>query len=286
MRNRGFMALGVAVLVSVLAFDVEARPGGGRRGGARPGGGRIGNIGGAGNVRAGQIGQNIGGKLQSLSGNVAGNLKNGNLQNKASQLKTNFAANNQPFSASWYANHPNAWRYTHPHADAWAIATLGTAAAWLGIAATSDAYPAVTENVYTSDEADNEQSTDEPANENPQQQNADQQNAGDFLPLGVFAIAPRSEKDASALVQLAVDKQGQLRGNYYDVLTGRDQPISGTLDKKTQRATFQAGGGDVTFETTLANLTARSGSVTLRFQNGQTRQWTLARFEDRTAAAN
>jgi hypothetical protein len=283
MRNRWLAAFGVALVVGFLAVEAQARPGGGRggaRGGARPGNIRQGNA-----RPGGQIGQqgirHPADKLQSLGGgNLAGGkLQNGNFQNKVSQLNTNFTPANQPFTPSWYAGHPGAWQYTHPHADAWAVATFGATAAWLGIAAATDVYTSETTNIYTSDAtAPDDASDDEQADVDP----ANPRRAeGEFLPLGVFALAPKSEKDASALVQLAVNKQGVVRGNYYDILTGQDQAISGTLDKRTQRATFQAGpGGSVTFETTLASLTQPAGSVTLRFAGGQTRQWTLARFDE------
>ncbi|MEX0676226.1 MAG: hypothetical protein WD063_04085 [Pirellulales bacterium] len=269
MRNRYFLALAVALVVGLVVQDAQARPGGkgpGRPGGgARPGGLRSGPI-----RPGGQIGQqgfgNLGGKLQPLGGgNVAGNLKNGNFQNKVSQLKTNFTSANQPFTPAWYADHPRAWQYTHPHADAWAVATFGAAATWLGLTAASGG------TVYTA-ETEGDQAQDD--------ENAVDTSAGDFLPLGVFALAPKSEKDASALVQLAVNKQGELRGNYYDVVTGKDQAVAGKLDKQTQRATFKVfSGGSVSFETTLASLTQSTGSVKLVFDNGPSRQWTLARFD-------
>jgi hypothetical protein len=268
MRKCFLVALGVTLVASALAVDADARPGGKRAGGARVGGAGPGNVR-SGSVRpGGQVGQqgagNSGGKLESLAGtNGAASATSGNLQNKASQLKTNFTTANQPFTPAWYANHPQAWRYRYPHADAWAVARFGTAAAWLGLAAT--------DNVYTSEETTAEDASDDGQ--------ADEQ--GEFLPLGVFALAPPSEKNASVLVELAVSKEGEVRGNYYDVLSGQEQPIQGRLDKQTQKATFTAGsGGKVTFETTLASLTKPTGSVTLRFENGQTRKWALARFDD------
>jgi hypothetical protein len=274
MRNVRFLALAVALVLGWAIQDAHARPGGGGRrgGGANVGGTRGGNF-----APGGKIGQqgagNLDNKLQGTikNGNVAGNLQNGNLQNgnvqnKVSQLKTNFTAGNQPFTASWYANHPRAWQYTHPHADAWAVAGYGRAAAWLGLAAvTNDAY--VIDDVTTGDTDD-----------------ADQ---GEFLPLGVFALAPQNERDANALVQLAVNKQGEVAGNYYDVLTGQDQTIAGKVDKQSKQVTFAVSpGGNVSFETSLANLTQARGSITLRFANGQSRQWTLARFDDAVAQKN
>jgi hypothetical protein len=264
MRNRCFVALAVALVVGFTIAEAQARPGGGgrrvapRAGGARPGNVRPGNI-----APDGQLGQrgisNLGDKLQSADRqNLAGNQAGGNFQNKVSKLRTNFTPANQPFTPAWYAAHPRAWQYTHPHADAWAVATFGAAATWLGVGAAGG-------TVYTSETTDATDSSE----------------AGEFLPLGVFALAPKSERDASALVQLAVNKQGDLRGNYYDVLTGQDQTVAGTVDKATQRAKFQVSpGGKVAFETTLASLTRPTGWVTLRFQDGKTRQWMLARFDE------
>jgi hypothetical protein len=270
MRNCRFLAVAVALVVGLAMQETQARPGGGGRrsvgpnvGGAGGGNARPGNV-----APGGKVGQqnlsNLGSKLQGTvkSGNVAGNLKNGSFQNKVSQLKTNFTPTTQPFTPAWYANHPAAWQYTHPHADAWAVASFSAAATWLGVTAATTGGYVTDDTVYTSDEAGQEA----------------------FLPLGVFALAPQNEKEASALVQLAVNKQGELRGNYYDVLTAQDQTVAGTVDKQSQRATFKVSpGGNVSFETSLANLTQASGWITLRFANGQSRQWTLARFEDSTA---
>lgn len=276
MRNRRFLALAVALVVGLAIQEAQAAPGGGGRrgpgpnigGGARGGNARPNNIAPGGKVGKQGVG-NLGSELPGTvkSGNLAGNLKNGSFQNKVSQLKTNFTPTTQPFTPSWYANHPAAWQYTHPHADAWAVAGFGTAATWLGLrAATDGAY--VTEDTTGDTEG------------------GDATNPADFLPLGVFALAPQNEKDANALVQLAVNQQGELRGNYYDVLTGQDQTVSGTVDKQSQRATFKVSPrGNVSFETTLQNLTQAGGWITLRFANGQSRQWTLARFEDSTAQA-
>jgi len=270
MRNRLLVALAFVLSVGLAIAEAQARGGGkgpGRIGGgpAGSGGARGANIGPGKSIQPGS--RNLSGKVQSLgSGNSQGNAKSNaknTAQNKVSQLKTNFTAKNQPFTPAWYANHPRAWQYMHPHADAWTVASLGAVGAWLGWTAGDGG------TVYTSDADDDEGQADV---------------AGDFLPLGVFGLAPQNEKDASALVQLALNKQGQLFGNYFDVLTGKDQTVSGKVDKKTQRAAFTVGsGGGVWFETPLANLTQAKGAVTLTFSNGQTRQWTLARFDDQAA---
>ncbi len=100
-----------------------------------------------------------------------------------------------------------------------------------------------------------------------------------FLPLGVFSLAPEGQHEASAMVQLAVSKAGQVRGTYYDLLTDHDQPIRGAVNKKTQQVAFTFGdNGKVTFETSLANLTQQTGAIAAHFENGKTSTWTLARY--------
>jgi hypothetical protein len=108
-----------------------------------------------------------------------------------------------------------------------------------------------------------------------------------FLPLGVFSLAPQGQTEASALVQLAVSKTGLIRGTYYDLLTDHDQPIRGSVDKKTQQVAFSFGeNGKVTFETALANLTQNSGAIAAHFENGKSTIWTLARYEKEPTAEN
>ncbi len=89
----------------------------------------------------------------------------------------------------------------------------------------------------------------------------------------------------SAMVQLAVSKEGTVRGTYYDLVTDKEQTIQGAVDKNTQKVAFTAGdNGKVVFETGLANLTQDAGPVALYFENGATRPWTLSRFAEDVAA--
>jgi hypothetical protein len=205
------------------------------------------------------------------------------------------------------------WGWGNP----WAISTFGATAAWLGLNAAEPYYGnyGTVGNYLTSDEttepetddaseiADDSTNTDfepeesqdgnqtdgAPAPITPEQVAAAKQMVADgkndppkdttFLPLGVFSIAPEGQREASAMVQLAVSKAGQVRGTYYDLLTDHDQPIRGAVDKKTQQVAFTFGeNGKVTFETSLANLTQPEGAMAAHFENGNTTSWTLARY--------
>ena len=55
----------------------------------------------------------------------------------------------------------------------------------------------------------------------------------EWLPLGVFAMVQGDEKTSNHIFQLAVNKQGVIRGNYYDAVTDSTALIYGAVDKKT-----------------------------------------------------
>jgi hypothetical protein len=80
----------------------------------------------------------------------------------------------------------------------------------------------------------------------------------EWLPLGVFAVTPEGQFEATYLVQLAVTEDGLLAGNATDQSTGAVYPVEGTVDQQSQRAvwSFTSEGGDRTvMETSIYNLT-------------------------------
>ncbi len=79
-----------------------------------------------------------------------------------------------------------------------------------------------------------------------QNQNADQVPAqinlsGDLLPLGVFAVGRDSAQAAfsSIILQLALDKNGDIVGIYYNTALDRTYKVEGVVDKDTQRAVWK-----------------------------------------------
>ncbi|HEV3138774.1 MAG TPA: hypothetical protein VGZ26_12740 [Pirellulales bacterium] len=218
-------------------------------------------------------------------------------QNRASQIQAHYAPQDKPFSSGWYASHPQAWQASHSFAGNWAAASLGAATGWLGMspaAGETDTY--VNGTIQTGDDgSDDNDSQPAPSDQSQPVQNYQPQPAvasqlaqsgselaGDsnWLPLGVYALKDGNQTEATAMLQLSVNKQGVLRGSYYDVVSDHGQAIQGAVDKKTRGVAWKVGSnGPVIFETALANLTQASGPVSLHFANGQTRQWSLARLE-------
>jgi len=217
-----------------------------------------------------------------------------------------YAHHNRPFTHGWYGNHHGAWGgWGWGAGNAWAPAAFGTAAAWLGLSAANSVaggYQPV-ETVYTADQGDqdtasNDDTTpngDEPSAQEAQPQNfapaaqaaelvksgvADPPKDAKLLPLGVYSLAPKGQQEASAMVQLSVSKDGIVRGSYYDLLSNQAHPVQGAVDKKTQRVAWTVGSnGKVLFETSLANLTQETGPLSVHYENGQSRQWTVAQYE-------
>lgn len=292
MQSRRILCLLVLLVVGCIASDAFAQPGrraGGRRivdglRGATPAAGAA-----QPDASARQPGPLREG-LRNLGGTMQGALKDGTLDpllSKAiapdvqpgvpvasplgatSNLKANLTTRDQPFTPAWYVEHPRAWQYSHPHADAWAVATFAGAAAWLGVTAAAPTNSASGENVFTD------------ASVAPE---PDSTVAGDFLPLGVFALAPAGAQDPSALLQLGVNKAGEVQGNYYDVITGQDIALTGAFDKQTQLVTFKlATPTSAEFEVSLVSLTRVEGSARVRFDGGELRDWSLVRFEPQAA---
>ena len=80
-------------------------------------------------------------------------------------------------------------------------------------------------------------------------------------------------------IQLAVNKDGILRGNYTDTATEKTQLIHGSVDKKTQRVAFTVGDNTTNVvETGLYNLTKDEAPCLIHFGKDRTEQWLLVRL--------
>jgi hypothetical protein len=202
------------------------------------------------------------------------------------------------FAHGWGGGHRGAWGWGGVGwgwGNPWAAAGWGAAAGWLGMDALNGAgygYPATTQ-VVTSDNSATEPTnqvadnttpeTEYPAAEASQLANNGAQEPGTdarFLPLGVYSIAPQGSDEATGLVQLAVSKEGVLRGTFVDA-EDKDHAISGAVDKKTGRVAWTAAPNSKTvYHTTLQELTKESGPSPLLVssEHGQAK-WTIAHYK-------
>ena len=101
----------------------------------------------------------------------------------------------------------------------------------------------------------------------------------DWLPLGVWALAQEEKGDAYMFFQLSIDKDGVVSGAYQNALSGEKSPISGQVDKKTQRVAWRIGTNNTVIETGLQNLTQDVASCLVHFGPDKTQTWLLVRLK-------
>ena len=108
---------------------------------------------------------------------------------------------------------------------------------------------------------------------------ADSQNE-DWLPLGVFGVVAEGQDKAEKIVQLALNKDGTIRGNLQDLLTDTVIPVVGAVDKATQRVAMKLEGRDsIVVETGLYNLTNDEVPVLIHLGPDKQEARTLVRLQ-------
>ncbi len=187
---------------------------------------------------------------------------------------------NPPFSAAWYAAHPNAWQFTHPHADAVVAATAAGLVRWLAVP-----YPVATTGSATSTTVvtEGQATTTEPAVvvDDPAPPYTDEVDDGtQWMNIGVFALKPTGQSEATRVIQLAVRRDGTIRGSHYDLLSDEVQDLRGNVDKSDLQVAWTIGQqGQVVFEVPLQELSRPAGNVTAHFPDGKKGSWQTVRVE-------
>ena len=87
----------------------------------------------------------------------------------------------------------------------------------------------------------------------------------EYLPLGVWAMVQEEKGDAYMFFQISIDKNGVVTGAFKNLLSGETSPISGQVDKKTQRVAWKIGSNNTVIETGLQNLTQDVASCLVHF---------------------
>ena len=191
-----------------------------------------------------------------------------------------YATGPQPFTPAWYREHPNAWKVTHPNADTWAAATAVGLATWLAVASVPVSGPVVVgepASVGTSEAAVEDQSSAaEEAEALVQAGAASVADDTQWMQIGVFGLSPQGVPQATRMVQLAISREGVLRGVHHDLISEQTESLHGKVDKQTLRAAWSVGEkSQVVFEAPLGDLTRPTTPVTLHFPNGQYASWQL-----------
>jgi hypothetical protein len=200
------------------------------------------------------------------------------------------------YGQSWYGAHPGIWAPAGLAAGAvWAPTAWGTVASTCGYnngTPVSYNYGANVvcqngnvmvdgQNVGTAEEFSQQASDLAAAGAAATPADSDQ-----WMPLGVFAMVRNENQHPQMILQLAVNQQGILRGNFTDEVTDHTMPIQGAVDAQTQRAAWTVGDNkDSIMEAGLSNLT-QGESRALLHKNGKTQRWLLVRLDQPAQAPN
>jgi hypothetical protein len=199
------------------------------------------------------------------------------------------------FRPDWYRRYPGCW-YAAGWASgaAWAAATWPAVVGYVGLGSEPEyTYDYGSNIVYQGDNVyfggtdigTAAQYAQEATNLAVTGQNADAPPTADWKALGVYALVPGDQKTSNNLFQLAVDKNGVIRGNYYDGVMDTTTPVFGSVDKKSQRAAWTIGKTkDRVFEAGLWNLTQSEAPVLVHMGADKTQQWLLVRVEQPSSA--
>jgi hypothetical protein len=194
------------------------------------------------------------------------------------------------FTPAWYRTHRVAWV-----APRWRIPNIWVAPAWPAVAVYCGitAAPVVYDygstvviennNVYINGEptATAEEYAAQATSFADAGRQAKPAENEEWQPLGVFGLVQGEEKVANHIFQLAVNKAGVIRGNYYDALSDSTQPVYGSVDRKSQRAAWSIGEKqDIVYEAGLNNLTQDQTTVLVHFGKERTEQMVLVRLEE------
>src|SRR5262245_12160493 len=194
------------------------------------------------------------------------------------------------FHPAWYTAHPGCWAAAGWAAGAaWAAPAYGAVASYcdLDAAAAPDydygsAIVYQNNNVYVNgeDAGTAEQYAQQATAIATQGQTATAPPTDDWKALGVFALVQGDQKSSNDIFQLAINKEGIIRGNYYDGIMDTTTEVYGSVDKTTQRAAWTIGKKkDRVFEAGIYNLTQPQCPCLLHIGDQHTDQLLLVRME-------
>lgn len=222
------------------------------------------------------------------AGHATHNWSNNTMRNRANTVRNNFYNHNY-FNGNWWRNHPGAWFAAGWAAGtAWAWTTWPGLYGWYGWGAVAPIYYDYGTNVYY--DGDEVYYGDQPVATADQYYDQAQTiaggqsdaspDAGEWKPLGVFGLVQGEQASASAVFQLATNKDGAIGGNFCDMLTDSTLPVHGSVDKQTQRAAWTVGDNKSTvYDTGIVNLTKDEAPLLVHLGPDRTQQWMLVRLK-------
>jgi hypothetical protein len=212
------------------------------------------------------------------------------LRGQGAYVRDNFR-NYNAFTPGWYNRYPGAWLAASWVAgSAWNACTWNDCYGYFGYPADATPYyynygDNVTYqdgNVYYGDQV---YATEDQYAQQAQQIAAAGQDVKPtadekWQALGVFAMILGDESTSNDIFQLALNKDGVLRGNYYNAVSDSTTPVTGSLEKQSQRVAWNIEGKkEPVYETGLYNLTQDETTLLVHFGQDRTEQYKLFRVK-------
>jgi hypothetical protein len=194
------------------------------------------------------------------------------------------------FHPAWYAAHPGCWLAAGwATGFAWRAATYADLSSYCGITVADPpdydygstlVFQNNTVYVNGQESVSAEQFADEATTIATQGQTASAPPTDDWKPIGVYALVQGDEKTSNNIFQLAVNKAGIIRGNYYDGLMDTTTEVYGSIDKTRLKAAWTIGKKkDRVFEAGIYNLTQPQCPCLMHVGTQTTDQMMLVRVE-------
>lgn len=279
------------------AVDSQGNFKGGTVGGAKNqwGYAKVGGRGATGNLNSGVVNRGAAGAVKGPYGNVISGGRGATFVNGQfvggqtwSKVNGNYRHYNY-FRPGYYGRYPTAWwpGKWAVRTTAWAAATWAVAGSYCGCSDEGVYYDYGESVTYEEDgvyyEGEKVASEEEYYDQANDIAGADlQSNEEEWLPLGIFAIVDDPEQtETERVVQLALNKSGEVKGNVHDVLLDKVVPISGSVDKKSQRVALKIDGNDkVIIEVGLYNLTNDEVPVLVHLSKENRKDIMFVRLQD------
>lgn len=235
----------------------------------------------------------IGGYNNWNAGHNTYNYSPSYYRNSGALVRNNYYGGGAFWGHGWWGYHPGCWFYPgwgYGMGMAWMITDWSMMAGMLALdAAVAPSYYGYGTNItYNNNNVyyDGQQYASAGEYYNQAQTLAESGNNStsdksvEWKPMGVFSLVQGKQTNSNMLFQLAINKNGDIGGNYYDVLTNETQQVQGKLDKKNQRVAWTVGKNkDVVYDCGLGNLMADQAPILVHFGKDRTEQWLLVRLK-------
>jgi len=225
----------------------------------------------------------------NLAGHNINSFSHNNLINQGNIVRNNFYGGGY-YNHGWYNNHFGCWWPGGWYGGGfWAGLSFGALAGFCGLGAVPIPYNYGTTVVYSGDTVlVNGTSAGTPAEYYQQASNiasvgndAKLTKEDEWQVLGLYALTKDKEKDATNMLQLAINKDGIVRGNFYNSVSDTTLPVNGSVDKKTQRVAWTVGDNKKTvYEAGIQNLTQEQATCLVHYSDKRTDQLILSRLKE------